>query len=231
MFLGIDPIYWMIMIPFLLLSLLASAKVKSAFSKYSKYGIERGATGSQVADYILKQNNVFDVRVEKTNGFLSDHYDPASKVIRLSPKVYDSSSIAAVGVAAHEAGHVLQHKQNYPLMSLRNLLVPTASIGSNFSYVIIFLGFIISSTGLIKVGIFLFAAVVAFQLVTLPVEINASARAKKLLLSYGIVNSRESAGISSVLNAAAWTYVAAAASSIATLFYFLLRAGLLGRDE
>lgn len=231
MFLGIDPLYWMISAPFLLLSLFASMKVKSAFNKYSQYGIMKGATGAQVAQFILERNNIHDVSVQRASGFLSDHYDPRSKVVRLSPKVYDSSSIAAVGVAAHEVGHVLQHKQNYSMMSLRNLLIPTATIGSNFSYIVIFVGFIFGSLNLIKLGIFLFIGVVAFQLITLPVEINASSRAKKLLLSYGIVNERESHGISAVLNAAAMTYVAAAASSIATLFYFLLRAGILGGDE
>ncbi|MBN1499156.1 MAG: zinc metallopeptidase [Spirochaetes bacterium] len=231
MLFGIDPLYWSLMIPFLLLSLIASMRVKSAFALYSRSGIAKGATGAQIAEYILRQNNIHDVRIERSGGFLSDHYDPSSGVIRLSPKVFDSTSIAAVGVAAHEAGHVLQHKQNYSLMSLRNLLVPTASIGSNFSYIVIFLGFIINSAGLIKIGIFLFAAVVLFQIVTLPVELDASARAKKMLLSYGIISSSEASGVSSVLNAAAWTYVAAAASSIATLFYFLLRAGMLGSDD
>lgn len=231
MLLGIDPLYWIITAPFLLLSMFASMKVKSAFSKYSKYGISKGATGAQVAEFILKQNNIHDVTVEMASGFLSDHYDPAAKKVRLSKNVYSSSSIAAVGVAAHETGHVIQHKQKYSLMSLRNLLVPTASFGSKFSYIVIFFGFILGSMNMIKAGIVLFIAVVAFQVITLPVELDASRRAKKMLLSYGIVNNQESAGVSSVLNAAAMTYVAAAASSIATLLYFLLRAGILGGDD
>lgn len=221
----------MMMAPVLLLSLYASFKVKSAFKKYSKYTTGAGLTGAEVARRILQSNGLGNVDVVETRGFLSDHYDPSKKVVRLSPQVYNSSSIASIGVAAHETGHAIQHSKAYKPLMLRNAVAPTASIGSNFSWIIIIVGFVFGSLGLVKFGILLFSLVVFFQLITLPVEFNASTRAKEILYSHGIVSSGELEGVNKVLSAAAMTYVAAAASAIMTLLYFLVRAGLLGGSD
>jgi uncharacterized protein len=232
MFLGIDPLYWMMMLPVLALSLFASVRVKSSFNKYSKIATKSGITGAEIARQILRVNGLSKVEVVETKGFLSDHYDPIKKVIRLSPNVYNSNSIASVGVAAHETGHALQHAKAYRPLMLRNAIAPTASIGSNFAWIIIMGGFFIGMLGLVKIGIALFSLVVVFQLITLPVEFNASKRAKEILQAQGIVSSNELVGVNAVLSAAAMTYVAAAASAIMTLIYFLIRSGLLGsRDE
>lgn len=231
MILGIDPLYWMMMTPILIISLWASFRVKSSFKKFSKVPSRSGHTGAEVARIILQRNGLTSVPVEESRGFLSDHYDPRKRVVRLSPEVFNSSSLAAIGVAAHEVGHAIQHAKLYRPLVLRNAIAPTASIGSNLSWIIIFGGFIMGSLGLVKFGILLFTLVVVFQLITLPVEFNASSRAKQLLTGYGIVSSGEIAGVNKVLSAAAMTYVAAAASAIATLLYFLIQAGLLGGGD
>lgn len=232
MLFGIDPLYWIMMMPVLALSLFASLKVKTTYKKYSRIQSSSGMTGADVAREILNRNGLGNVSVVETQGFLSDHYDPAKKEVRLSPDNYRSSSIAAIGVAAHETGHAIQHAKSYAPLVLRNMMVPVASIGSNFSWIIILAGFIMGAMGLVKAGILLFSVVVFFQLVTLPVEFNASSRAKEILSSQVMISSSDSAGVSKVLSAAAMTYVAAAASSIMTLLYFLIRAGLLGgRDD
>ena len=232
MFLGIDPLYWMMMAPVLLLSLWASWRVKSAFNKYSKVPSRSGITGAQAAEMILQRKGLGNIPVVETGGFLSDHYDPIKKVVRLSPDVYRSTSLASIGVAAHETGHAIQHAGRYSPLMLRNMMAPTASIGSNMAWIIIIGGFILGSMGLVKIGILIFSVVVVFQLMTLPVEFNASTRARELLSSYGIVSGAEMAGVSRVLSAAAMTYVAAAASAVMTLLYYLIRAGILGgRDE
>jgi uncharacterized protein len=232
MFYGIDPLYWMMMIPVLILSLVSSLKVKSTFNKYSRVASASGLTGAEVAMQILRRNGLTNVSVTETGGFLSDHYDPSKRVVRLSPGVFRSNSIAAIGVAAHETGHAVQHAKAYSPLVLRNTMVPVANIGSSLSWIIIIAGFIFGALGLVKVGIVLFSVVVIFQLITLPVEFNASSRAKAMLASYGLVSPAELQGVSRVLSAAAMTYVAAAASSVMTLLYFLIRAGLLGgRDD
>lgn len=232
MYYGIDPLYWMMMIPVLLLSVFASIKVKSTFSKYSRVASASGMTGAEVATQILRRNGLTNVSVTETGGFLSDHYDPLKKVVRLSPDVYRSNSISAIGVAAHETGHAVQHAKAYSPLVLRNMMVPVANIGSSLSWIIIIAGFIFGAMGLVKAGIVLFSVVVFFQLVTLPVEFNASSRAKEMLASYGLISQTELVGVRKVLSAAAMTYVAAAASSVVTLLYFLIRAGLLGgRDD
>ena len=232
MFYGIDPLYWMMMAPVLILSLYATIKVKSTFNKYSKVMSASGMTGADVATQLLRRNGINDVSVTETGGFLSDHYDPSKKVIRLSPNVFRSNSVAAIGVAAHETGHAIQHAKAYSPLVLRNTMVPIANIGSSMSWIIILAGFIFGFMGLVKIGIVLFSAVVIFQVITLPVEFNASSRAKEMLASYGLISQTELGGVRKVLSAAAMTYVAAAASSIMTLLYFLIRAGLLGgRDE
>nr|HPI23648.1 zinc metallopeptidase [Spirochaetota bacterium] len=164
-------------------------------------------------------------------GFLSDHYDPGRRVIRLSTDVFHGSSISSIGVAAHETGHALQHAHRYGPLVLRNTMAPVAQISSWASWAIIVGGFILNWLDLVKIGIVVFSVVVAFQVITLPVEFNASTRAKEALASYGIVGRNELAGVDRVLSAAAMTYVAAAASAIVTLIYYLLRAGILGRKD
>ncbi len=231
MIMGLDPLYWIMMAPVLLLSIWASIKVKSTFNKYSRVATASGLTGAEVATQILRRNGLTNVSVTETSGFLSDHYDPTKRVVRLSPNVYRSNSISAIGVAAHETGHAVQHAKAYSPLVLRNTMVPIASIGSSMSWIVMIAGFILGVMGLVKVGIVLFSAVVLFQLVTLPVEFNASSRAKEMLASYGLVSRTELAGVNRVLSAAAMTYVAAAASSIMTLLYFLLRAGFLGGSD
>jgi uncharacterized protein len=223
-----DPVYLLLMAPAFVFSLITSFWVKSAFRKYSKVATASGLTGAQAAARVLRSANVNDVQIEATRGFLSDHYDPSKKVLRLSPDVYQGRSVASIGVAAHEAGHAIQDAAGYTPMRLRTAIVPMASIGSNLSWIILIGGMIIGSVGLIKVGAILFSAVVAFQVVTLPVEINASRRALAAISSSGILMAEEHAGAKKVLTAAAMTYVAAAASAILTLLYFLIRAGLLG---
>ncbi len=231
MIFAIDPLYIIMMVPVLLLSLFASMKVKSTYKKYSNIGTRSGMTGADVARQILARNGLSHVNVVQTGGFLSDHYDPAKKVVRLSPDVYSGTSISSIGVAAHETGHAIQHKEAYSPLVLRNMMVPLASIGSNFAWIIIIVGALFSTMGLVKAGIILFSVVVVFQLVTLPVEFNASSRAKNILAAQGLVSSAELKGVNRVLGAAAMTYVAAAASAIATLLYFLIRFGLLGGDD
>jgi len=232
MFYGIDPLYWMMMIPVLILSGIATFRVRSTFKKYSKIASRSGYSGAKVAEEILRRNGLSGVSVVETHGFLSDHYDPSKKVVRLSPDVFRNNSISAIGVAAHETGHAIQHAKGYSPLIWRNMMVPVASIGSNFAWIIIIAGFIFGALGLVKIGIVLFSAVVIFQIITLPVEFNASTRAKEMLASYGILEKNELAGVDRVLSAAAMTYVAAAASAVMTLLYFLIRAGLIGgRDE
>lgn len=228
MLFGIDPLYWIMMIPVMIFSGIASFRVKSSFKKYSRVATRSGMTGADMAREILRRNGLTNVDVVETKGFLSDHYDPGKKVVRLSPQVFRSNSIASIGVAAHETGHAVQHARSYAPLMLRNVMVPVASIGSNLSWIIIFGGFLLGAMGLVKIGILLFAAVVVFQIITLPVEFNASARAKQMLASYGLLSTAELQGVNKVLSAAAMTYVAAAASAIMTLLYFLLRAGVLG---
>jgi Zn-dependent membrane protease YugP len=202
--------------------------VKSAFSRYSQVRTMNGLTGAEAAERMLASAGVRDVAVERTDGFLSDHYNPLTKKLALSEEVYGSASIAAVGVACHEAGHAVQHANHYAPMWLRSALVPTANIGSNIGYAVMMIGLFMQSTGMVLAGAVLFSMVLLFQIVTLPVEFDASSRAKRLAVEYGIVAESERAGMDRVLNAAALTYVAAVVSTLMTLLYFLLRAGLLG---
>lgn len=223
-----DPLYLLFSVPALLLSMLASFFVKSTFNKYSKVTSSSGLTGAQAADIMLKASGVTNVKIEHVNGFLSDHYDPSVNTLRLSDAVYGSNSLSALGVACHEAGHALQKANNYALMGLRTLLVLPANLGSKFSYVLILGGAAMQQPFLIKAGIILFTAAVAFSVVTLPVEWDASARAKKALVTAGILQPAEREHAGSVLNAAFMTYVAGAVSSLATLLYYLIRAGVIG---
>lgn len=219
-----DPLYFIIVAPGLLLAMWATYKVKSTFKKYSQVGIQSRMSGAQVARELLKRSGINDVDVELHQGFLSDHYHPVKKVVRLSPDVYTGQSVSAVGVAAHEVGHAIQHAQKYKLMALRQSLVGPANIGSNMSYIVVIVGFLAHSAGLIWLGIILFSAVLLFQVVTLPVELNASKRARVQLVETGIVSQAEGVHVGKVLNAAAMTYIAAVITSLLTLLYFVLRA-------
>jgi len=223
-----DPTYFLFIGPALLLSLWASWRTKSAFKKWSQVPNARGITGAEAAQAMLANAGITDVRVQATRGVLSDHYNPLNKTLNLSEPVFASRSIAAVGVACHEAGHAVQHARHYAPLWLRSTLVPTANIGSQVGYIVMLLGLFMRSAGMVGFGALLFSAVVLFQLITLPVEFDASARAKKLSFEQGLVLANEREGVSKVLNAAALTYVAAAVSSLSTLLYFLLRSGLLG---
>jgi len=224
-----DPLYLIIVAPAMLLALYAQIKVKSAFSKYAKVPINARITGAQAASMMLREAGLQDVAIEEVNGFLSDHYDPRKRVLRLSPHVYRDPSVASVGVACHEAGHAVQHAAHYAPLALRNAIVPVASIGSWLAWPMIFGGMILQMTGLAKLGVLLFLGLVVFQIVTLPVEFDASRRAKERLVGLGILaGSAESRGVAAVLNAAAMTYVAATITALAQLLYFALRLGLLG---
>ena len=227
-----DPMYFLIVGPGMLLALYASFKVKRTFKRFSEVPISRGQTGADIARALLRRNNIRGVEVEPHEGWLSDHYDPTSRTVRLSPDVYHGRSISAAGVAAHECGHALQHAQGYAAMSVRQNLVGFAGIGSNFSFIAIIGGYFLQMSGLIWLGIVLFSGVVLFQLVTLPVEFNASSRARKHLLADGIINQSEEQQVGKVLNAAALTYVAALITSMLTLAYYLMRfAGVGGSDD
>lgn len=226
-----DPIYLLFMAPALVLSLVASAMTKSAFKKYSRQRAATGLTGAEAAQRMLQGAGIRDVEIVRTSGLLSDHYNPATRRLALSDQVYGAPSIAAIGVACHEAGHAIQHASNYSPLWLRSLLVPTANIGSSVGYIVMFMGLIFGAANLVLVGAVLFSAVLLFQIVTLPVEFDASARAKRLAVEQGLILPQERQGVSKVLNAAAMTYVAAAVSSLLTLLYFLLRAGFLGGDD
>jgi Zn-dependent membrane protease YugP len=214
-----------------LLSIFAQMRVKACYSKYSKVPASRGITGAQAAREILLAEGIHDVAIELSRGFLSDHYDPRSRVLRLSESVYAGNSLASVGVAAHEAGHAIQHAQGYAPLKMRSALVPVSTIGSNLAWPLLIIGFIFMAKSLIMAGIIFFSLAVLFQLITLPVEFNASSRALQALPAAGILYDSEVAGARKVLSAAALTYVAAAASAVVQLLYFLLRAGFLGGDE
>ena len=226
-----DPLYLAFMIPGLLLSLWASFKTQSAFKRYSKVRTARGVTGAQAAAMLLERAGIRDVEVKPTGGTLTDHYNPLTKTLALSEGVYAQPSIAAVGVACHEAGHALQHAAGYAPLKLRSLLVKPASFGSQLGFYVMFGGLAFQSAGMFQIGAILFSAFVLFTLITLPVEFDASNRAKRLAVEQGILAPQEREGMDRVLNAAALTYVAAAASSILTLLYFLMRAGVLGSQR
>ena len=231
MFMYFDPLYMLMIAPALLLSVYAQMRVKSAFAKFSKVPNRLGLTGAQAARRILDAAGLVNVRIETAQGFLSDHYDPRTRVLRLSPDVYGQPSLAAVGVAAHEAGHALQHAQGYAPLQLRSALVPVAQIGSQLAWPLLLFGFLLQTLALVKVGVVLFAGAVAFQVVTLPVEFNASRRALVALQGAGVLAPDEIPGARQVLTAAALTYVAAAVAAVLQLLYFLMRSGLLGGSD
>lgn len=218
-------LYILISLPALLLGLWAQFKVKSAFEKYSRIRTTTGLTGQEIARKMLNASGLGQVRVEETQGFLSDHYDPSQKVLRLSPNVYRSNSLAAAGVAAHEAGHALQDQESYAPLKFRTAMVPTVQIGSWLGPIIFMVGLFMSSAfgeRLAWIGLILFGATALFALVTLPVEFNASSRAKEWLFNSGVLYREETGAINRVLDAAALTYVAAAIQAISTLLYYAL---------
>lgn len=204
------------------ISMIASANVNRTFKKYSKVGNNRGLTAEMVAQMILDSAGITDVRIERIRGSLTDHYDPANKVLRLSDSVYGSTSVAAIGVAAHECGHAVQHFVGYGPLKLRSVSVPVANIGSKLSWPLIFLGLILGSVNLAEVGVLLFLFVVIFQLITLPVEFNASNRAINILEYHNVLYGNELSCARKVLSAAALTYVAALFSSILQLLRLIL---------
>ena len=220
-------LYLLFIAPGLLLSIIASLYVRSTFNRYREVGTSRGRTGAQVAAELLHRAGVAGVTIEPVEGSLSDHYDPSARALRLSPDVFHGTSISAAGVAAHEAGHAIQHHAGYSLMGVRQTLVGPARLGSSLSYFIIAAGMVVNLTAVAWLGVALFAAVFLFELVTVPVEINASARARRALTDLGLVTADEARGVGKVLNAAALTYIAAMVTSLLTLLYYVLQ--LTGR--
>lgn len=221
--------YWdstiIILIPAIIFSIVAQVMVKSAFSEYSKVRNSRGLTGADAAREILDRNGLTNVRIEHISGSLTDHYDPKVNVIRLSDDVYGSATVAAVGVAAHEAGHAVQYAEGYYPIKIRNAIIPVTRFGSSLSTPLVILGLVLSSDFLITAGILLFCAVVLFQAITLPVEFNASGRALKTLRSSHFLEDDEMKGARSVLTAAAMTYVAAMLSALLSLVRLLVISG------
>jgi len=234
-FYGFDSTYILVLIGFAL-CLAASAKVKSTFRRFTKVRSNSGLTGAEAAQKILNGNGIYDVRIEHISGEMTDHYDPAAKVLRLSDPIFGSTSVAAIGVAAHECGHAVQHQKGYVPLKIRTALVPAANLGSQLGIPIIFLGIIIAAFGSVfgytvaRAGIWIFALAVLFQLVTLPVEFDASHRALRMLEQFGIMGDQELRGARSVLQAAAMTYVAAAASAILQLLRLVLGGNSRSRD-
>lgn len=217
----LDPFYLIaVALPSMLIAFWAQAKVKGAMNKYSRVAARCGLSGAEAAAEILRSNNVTDVEITTTQGFMGDHYDPSKRVLRLSPNVYQGRSVASLGIAAHEAGHALQQARGYLPLSLRSAIVPMAAM-SNLAWPLIIIGFIFKLTFLVYIAIFVFLGVVILQLINLPVEYNASRRAREALLSTGIVSRDEDAGVGAVLNAAALTYVAAALGALLQLLYFI----------
>lgn len=211
-----------LLLPAMLVAFYAQMKIKSTFSKYSEIRSMRGMTAAEAARYLLNGAGLNDVSIEMIGGSLTDHYDPRTRTLRLSQSVFNSTSVAAIGVAAHETGHAIQHKTGYVPLSLRNALVPVANFGSNAAWILVLLAFFTGAYGLIDLGIVLFSAAVLFQIVTLPVEFNASSRALKLLESEGILYEDEVGSARKVLSAAALTYVAAALVAISQLLRLIL---------
>lgn len=223
-FIIFDPLYLaLVMVPSMLLALWAQAKVHGAYHRARQILAQSGVSGAEAARSILDQNGLYDVAIEPTHGFLSDHYDPRHRVLRLSPDVFGGRSLASLGIAAHEAGHALQQATNYAPLTLRNAIVPLAAIGSNLSFILILLGLFLHPF-VLWIGVGLFGLTVLFQLINLPVEFDASHRAKDMLARMGLVGGNEAGEVRGVLNAAALTYVAATVTAVLNLGYFVLLA-------
>ena len=238
-----DPMYFVFLLPGLLFMLWAQSKVKGNYRRYSQVRNEQGLTGAQAARRVLDASGLYNVPVEAIPGELTDHYDPRKRVLRLSQGVYGVPSVAAIGIAAHEAGHAIQHAKAYAPLQVRTAIVPAVSIGSNFGFIVLFAGLLLQSQGIAWLGVALFALATVFALVTLPVEFDASRRAKEALQSLGIVDPNaeridgrvragaESAGVAKVLDAAAWTYIAGFAASVLTLAYYVMTVMGMSRRE
>ncbi|WP_213975127.1 zinc metallopeptidase [Tepidanaerobacter acetatoxydans] len=226
--------YWdytmIILLPAMILAIYAQAKVTSTFERYLRVPAKSGMTGADVAREILKQSGIYDVSVQIQGGRLSDYYDPRRKVLKLSRDVYNGSSLAALGVAAHECGHAIQHDVGYAPLSIRNTIVPAAGIGSQMAFPLFFLGLLFRADSLMLVGILLFSLAVIFQIITLPVEYNASNRAVAILENGGFIDRSEVGPVKAVLGAAALTYVAATLTAVMQLLRLLVLAGA-GRDR
>ena len=227
---GFDPTYVLVLIG-AVICLIASARVKSTFNKYSQYRSMSGMTGAQAAERILNSAGIYDVTVCHISGSLTDHYNPSKKTLNLSDSVYGSNSVAAIGVAAHECGHAIQHQKNYVPLSLRTAIVPVANIGSTLAWPLILIGLFFNRSTGINLGILCFSFAVLFQLVTLPVEFNASHRALRILGEQGILSDSELPYTRKVLKAAALTYVASAAAAILQLLRLVLLFGGRNRDD
>jgi Zn-dependent membrane protease YugP len=226
-----DPMYLLFLAPGIALALWAQIRVQSAYQEASRFAPRSGFSGAQAAAAMLDAAGVRRVQIEPTEGYLSDHYVPGQGILRLSEGVYAQRNLAALGIAAHEAGHAIQDAHRYPLLVSRNALVPMASFGSGAAWLIIFAGFLLHMFGLIMVGIAVFSLTVIFQLVNLPVEFDASRRARIALVEGGLVTQEEDKIVAKVLNAAALTYVAATLTSILTLLYYLFRAGVFSSRD
>lgn len=225
-----DPYYWIILMPAFLIALLAQLNVSSTFNRYSQVASRRGLTGAQAAEEVLRAHGVYGVRVTRVSGKLTDHYDPRTNTIRLSDAVYGSTSIASVGVAAHEAGHAVQYAQEYGPIKVRGAIIPVCNFSSQISILLIILGFVMYSRPLFAVGVVLFAVATVFQVVTLPVEFDASRRAIRSLRETHLLDAQELQGAKKVLGAAAMTYVAALLVSIAQLLRYVLAFNSRRRD-
>ena len=213
-------LYFLFALPALLLGFWAQFKVQSAYKKYSQVHTSNGLTGAEIARRILDSNHLEDVKIEQVGGMLSDHYDPSKRILSLSQGVYSSNSIAAAGVAAHESGHAIQHKVNYGPLALRSLMVPSVQIGSWLGPIVFIGGMLLNSPNLALIGLLLFGATTVFTIVTIPVELDASRRAKEMLSTTGLAYGSEVEGVSKVLDAAALTYVAGAVQALSTLLYY-----------
>ena len=229
-FYGTDIYYWIVLIPAMLLAGIAQIRVSTTFNRWSRVASSRGLTGARAAEAVLRFHGVYDVRIERVSGRLSDHYDPRSNVIRLSDSVYGVNSVAAVGVAAHEAGHAVQYAQGDGPIRVRSAIIPLSNIGSQLSIVFILIGLFLYSQTLFGIGVLLFSVAVVGQLVTLPVEFNASRRAIVTLESGDFLDNQELKGAKKVLSAAAMTYVAALVVSLAQLLRFVLAFSSRRRD-
>lgn len=232
-----DPLWFITMLPPFIFMLYAQFKVQSAFSKYSKMMNSQRLTGAEAAQLLLQANGLNNVRVEGVKTRLGDHYDPTKKVLRLSPTVANTPSVAALGIVAHEVGHAVQDRTGYAFLRMRSALVPAASVGSNLGFVFVILGLFLAMFGakfgltVMWVGVLLFSLAVIFSLITLPVEFNASDRARQMLFNSGLVTPKEHQAASAVLSAAALTYVAATFQAVAQLFYFVLIALGMSRNR
>lgn len=218
-----DYYYLILVVPALIISAIAQWKVKSTYSKMSQFQNRKGISGAEAAARVLSYYGITNVSIHQTQGKLSDHYDPRSNVIRLSPEVYSGRSIASVGIACHEAGHAAQHAQSYVPIKVRNLILPIANIGSSFGFMLAIIGYFLGFGMLIDIGIILFASVTVFQLVTLPIEFNASRRALNVITETGMLDELENERAKQVLSAAAMTYVAALLVSIMSLLRLILK--------